>query len=155
MSFALGGERQGTFGCDEVSCDMFSPEAYQEFVWPYECRAASAYASIYYHSCGNLTPIFHKILEIPRIHRVHVSPWSDMETAVRVLGGKVILEKHLDPAVKLGSLSGEQMRAYVREVTDLGTDYPLDMVVSTNTEGGREYRRVFHEEAGAVAAAPV
>jgi len=29
------------------------------------------------------------------------------------------------------------------------------MVVSTNTEGGREYRRVFYEEAGAVPAASV
>ena len=147
---ALGGIQLGTFGCDEVSCDMFSPECYEEFVWPYECRAAEAYDSIYYHSCGNLTPLFGKILEIPNIHRIHVSPWSDMSRAIDVLAGKVVMEKHLDPTVKLDDLSPEEMRSYVKQVTDLGTDYPLDMVVATNTPGGRRYRDVFYEEAASV-----
>ena len=147
ISEAMGGTRIGTFGCDEVSCDMFSPASYEEFVWPYECRAAAAYDSIYYHSCGNLTPLFERILEIPNIHRVHVSPWSDMSRAVEVLNGKVVMEKHLAPTVNLNELTPDEMRAFVKEVTDFGTDYPLDMVVATNTPGGRLYRSMFYEEA--------
>ena len=146
---ALGGAQVGTFGCDEVSCDMFSPESYEEFVWPYECRAAAAYDGIYYHSCGNLTPLFEKILEIPNIRRIHVSPWSDMPTAVDVLKDRVVMEKHLAPTVNLNTLSPEDMRAFVRQTTDLGTDYPLDMVVNTNTPGGRRYREAFHAETSA------
>ena len=143
---AVGGARLGTFGCDEVSCDMFSPQVYEEFIFPYECQAAAAFDSIYYHSCGNLTPLFGKIVQIPHIHRVHVSPWSDLATAIREAGGKVILEKHLEPTVNLDRLSREEMRTYVKQVTDLGTEYPLDMVVPVQTPGGRLYREIFYEE---------
>jgi len=45
-----GNRMGGVFGCDEVSCDMFSPAMYDEFVYPYECRVAELYSSIYYHS---------------------------------------------------------------------------------------------------------
>jgi hypothetical protein len=145
----LGGGRMGTFGCDEVSCDMFPPAAYEEFIFPYECKAAAAFDSIYYHSCGNLTPLFGKIAEIPKIQRVHVSPWSELAAAIEQAGGKVVLEKHLDPRVNLDKLSREEMRAQVKKVTDLGTHYPLEMVVATNTPGGRLYREVFYEETGA------
>ncbi len=147
MREALGGATYATFGCDEVSCNVFSSSVYEEFILPYEIKAAAAFDSIYYHSCGNLTPIFDRILRIPHLHRVHVSPWSDMERAVDVLAGKVVIEKHLEPTIDLDKLSVERMRDYVRQVADLGTDYPLEMVVPTHTPGGRLYRKLFHEEA--------
>ena len=145
-----GGPRFGTFGCDEVSCDMFAPAVYEEFIFPYECKAAAAYDSIYYHSCGNLTPLYKKIVDIPNIHCVQVSPWSDLPTAIRDAGGKAILQKWLDPTVNLDKLSRDEMRALVKQVTDLGTDYPLEMIVPTGTPGGRLYREIFYEETGAL-----
>jgi hypothetical protein len=146
---ARGGIRMGTLGCDEVSCDMFSPAAYEEFVFPYECKVAPSFHSLYYHSCGNLTPLYKKIVQIPNVHRVHVSPWSNLEAAIRDAGGKVILEKHLDPTVEWDRLSREEVRVHVRQITDLGLDYPLDLVVETARPGGRLFREVFYEEIGA------
>jgi hypothetical protein len=144
-----GGFGMATFGCDEVSCDMFSPAQYEEFIYPYEVKASAAFASIYYHSCGNLTPLFAKIVTIPHVHRVHVSPWSDHKRAIEAIGGKVVLEKHLDPRVEWDKLSREEMRPYVREITDLGLDYPLDLVVETARPGGKLFREVLYEETGA------
>jgi hypothetical protein len=129
---------------------MFAPSLYEEFIFPHECKAAAAYDSIYYHSCGNLTPLYKKIVQVPHIHRIQVSPWSDHATAIRDAGGKVILEKWLDPTVNLDKLSPEEMRPLVKQVTDLGVDYPLDMIVPTNSAGGRLYRELFHEEIGAL-----
>lgn len=145
---ALGGIRMATFGCDEVSCDMLSPAAYEEFILPYELRVAEETDSIYYHSCGNLTPLFRKIVTIPHIQRVHVSPWSRLSVAIEECAGKVVLEKHLHPSVDLDALSPQEIRAQVKEVTDLGVNYALEMVVHTNTPGGRLYREVFYEETG-------
>jgi len=147
--FSRGGVWMGTVGSDEVSCDMFSPADYDEFIYPYEYEVARTFEKGYYHSCGNLTPLFERIISLPNIHRVHVSPWSDMRRAVEVCAGKVILEKHLDPRAGLERLSADQMRAEVKRVTDLGTDYPLDMVVEhlpTFTTAGRLYKRLFYEE---------
>jgi len=152
---AWGGEKISFFGVDEVSCDMFSPGVYEEFIFPYECRAAAAFDSIYYHSCGNLTPIFSKIVEIPNVHRIHVSPWSDLAVAIKATAGRVVLEKHLNPLIDLDKLSREEMRSYVKQVTDLGTDYPLEMVVeaplgsglaSGFSPGGQLFREIFYEE---------
>jgi hypothetical protein len=62
------------------------------------------------------------------------------------MAGKVVIEKHLDPTVPLDKMSREEIRAYVKRVTDLGVDYPLDMVVETRSPGARAYREVFLEE---------
>lgn len=139
----------GVFGCDEVSCDMFPPSYYDEFIYPYECRAAAVYDTIYYHSCANITPLIEKILTVPNMRRIHVSPWSDLKTAIEVTGKQVILEKWLDPNLKLDELSPDEMRTCVRKVTDCGVDFPLDMRVETNTRGGRLFREIFYEEISA------
>ena len=139
----------GVFGCDEVSCDMFPPSYYDEFIYPYECKAAGVYDSIYYHSCANITPLFEKIITIPHMRRVHVSPWSNLRKAVEAAQGRVILEKWLDPNIVLDKLSSEEMLTVVQEITDVGVDYPLDMRVDTGTPGGRLFRDMFHGETAA------
>jgi len=147
--FSRGGVWMGTVASDEVSCDMFSPADYDEFIHPYEYEVARTFDYGYYHSCGNLTPLFERIVNLPNMHRVHVSPWSDMNKAIEVCAGSVILEKHLDPRVHLERLSRKEMRTYVKKVTDLGTGYPLDMVVPTFTAAGRLYKELFYEETAA------
>jgi len=142
---AFGAE--GIFGADDVNCDVFAPSVYEEFIFPYECRAATAFSSIYYHSCGNLTPLFARIIEIPHLLRIHVSPWSDLAVAVKETTARVVLEVHIfDPRINLQKFTREEMRSYVRKVTDLGTEYPLDMVVPVNTPEGQLYREIFYEE---------
>jgi len=147
-AFHRGGVRMGLLGSDEVSCDMFCPADYEEFIFPYECKAATIYDKVYYHSCGNLTPLFDKIMQIPHLHRLHVSPWSDMATATKSAAGRAIIEKHLAPTIRLDSLNIDEMRAYVRQVTGQGVEYPLDMVIPTETRGGRLYRKILDEERG-------
>lgn len=137
----------GLFGCDEVSCSMFKPSCYDEFIYPYECRAAAAYDTVYYHSCANITPLFEKIVTIPKIRRLQVSPASDLRTAIDVTRGAVILERWIDPYLALDEMSREEMVALVRQTSDLGVEYPLDMRVDTSTLGGQRFRAVFHETA--------
>ncbi len=139
----------GVFGCDEVSCDMFPPSFYDEFVHPYEMRVAHLYDSIYYHSCADITALYPKIMKIPNMRKVQVSPFSNLKTAIEIAQGKMILEYWVNQTLDLDSYSREEMRAYVRQVTDLGTDYPLGMLVLTQTPGGKLYRDVFYEEIGA------
>jgi len=137
----------GVFGCDEVNCDLFPPRYYEEFIYPYECRAAAVYDTIYYHSCANITPLFGKIATVPNMRRIHVSPWSDLRAAREATQGTVILEKWLDPNVNLNGISEEEMRRIAVEITDVGVDYPLDMRVETNTPGGKRFRDIFRKEA--------
>ena len=146
--FSRGGVYMTLLGSDEVSCDMFAPEEYEEFIFPYEREVAATCDHIYYHSCGNLTPLFEKIVQLPNLHRLHVSPWSDMRTAVEAAAGKVIIEKWLDPKVNLDLLSPEAMLESVKKITDLGGGYALEMIVPVQTAGGWRFREMFNEEIG-------
>ena len=68
---------------DEVMASMISPELYENVIRPEEIELSNFLGGInYWHSCGNTTPFQKLIDEIPNVHMVHVSPWSDISNAV-------------------------------------------------------------------------
>ena len=90
---------EGTLGSDEVSCAFISPRAYDEFIFPYEKELASRYDRVYYHSCGQLTPILHKIRELPNLYKIEIcrTGKTDLETAKRELPRDIILQLAMEP----------------------------------------------------------
>lgn len=72
---------------DEVSPPMVSAKMYEEHILPYERDLASFHGGIsYWHGCGDNTDIFRFVRDLnPDL--VHVSPWSDLETAAEVFKG--------------------------------------------------------------------
>jgi len=91
---SLGGKFMYLAGEDHISNNMFSEKDYLDFVFPYQKEIVKSFPMWYVHSCGNLTPFFKHIKTLPNLHRVHVSPWSDLETAVDCFENSVILELH-------------------------------------------------------------
>ncbi len=84
-------------GGDDVNCQMFSPDDYREFIFPYELECSRHGSDYNYHSCGSLTPIYKQIAELQNLSVIHISPWSDIRTAVDVFSGKpVTLQKCMD-----------------------------------------------------------
>ena len=83
-------------GGDEVNCQLFSENDYVEYILPYERRGAAIGPAHYYHSCGNLTPIFKHIVTLPNIHKIHVSPWSNLSVAVATIGSQAVIQKMVD-----------------------------------------------------------
>jgi len=80
--FAFTGEKIGMkLGNDEVNCQVISPRQFQEFIFPYEQKMLEYYGTCeYYHSCGDLTPLFPYIKTLdPRM--VNISPWTDLDIA--------------------------------------------------------------------------
>ena len=111
MNAALGkNEYSPVIGGDEINCDMFSPDDYDEFILPYETKCAGLGHELYYHSCGNLTPIFDRIAGLPNIHRIHVSPWSDLVRAASVVGEKIVLQKIVDTQKDIMQRNDDDMR---------------------------------------------
>jgi len=90
---------EGTLGSDEVSCALISPRGYEEFIFPYEKELASRYDRVYYHSCGQLTPILHKIRELPNLYKIEIcrTGKTDLETAKRELPRDIILQLAMEP----------------------------------------------------------
>lgn len=90
--------QKGKLYNDEVDCPSLSPSMYKEFILPYESELSQFQAGItYWHSCGNTTAFFQDIDQIPNLEMFHVSPWSNLDKAVEVMGGRKVLDINLDP----------------------------------------------------------
>jgi hypothetical protein len=74
-------------GNDEVNVPSISPRLYRDLVLPSEKAYASAFGGlVYWHSCGNVTPMLELIREIPNITIFHVGPWTDVARAASIFG---------------------------------------------------------------------
>jgi hypothetical protein len=70
---------------DDVNVPQFSPTLYRQFILPCEKELHDFHGSVeYWHSCGNTTPFFPAIKELPRIDMLNVSAWADVRRAVEV-----------------------------------------------------------------------
>jgi uroporphyrinogen-III decarboxylase len=142
----LGLRGDATFGSDDVNCSLISPEDYREFVHPYEAEIAELFERIYYHSCGNLTPIFEDLLELPNIHKIHVSPWSDLAAAKQIIGDEVIVQKFMDPQRDIEQCDEAEMRGRLSRVLDLSDGIRLEIGVPGETLKGIEFTRIAQAE---------
>ncbi len=121
---ALSGTKRfaPSIGGDDVNCQMFSPDDYHEFIFPYELECSALGSNYYYHSCGCLTPIYKQIAELRNLSKVHISPWSDIRAAVDAFHGKhVTLQKLMDTQRDILNKSDAEMVAQIDEInTALG-----------------------------------
>jgi hypothetical protein len=75
------------FSNDEVNVPSISPKLYREVVLPREKTYAAAFGGLmYWHSCGNVTPMLPAIRETPGIEIFNVGPWTDIAQSAEVFG---------------------------------------------------------------------
>ncbi|MBU4200185.1 MAG: hypothetical protein KKG09_07615 [Verrucomicrobia bacterium] len=119
---------------DDVNCDLISPSLYEEFVFPCDAAIATKYKRVWHHSCGNLTPILAKVVTLPNLIRLHISPWTDLAKAVEVMPEPMIIEKHMDPAADVDQTTEKEMRAQMREILNLTQNHPT-LIISSSQHG--------------------
>ncbi len=108
-----------TIGGDDINCQMFSPGDYKEFIYPYELECSKHGKDYYYHSCGCLTPIYKQLATLQNIRKVHVSPWSDIKTAVNVFGKTVIIQKLMDTQQDVLNKNTKEMIIQIKNMKSL------------------------------------
>lgn len=90
-----------------------SPAMHREFALQYELRIAAPFARVGYGCCEDLTAKLDDILAIPRIRRISISPFADVDACARKLGGKAIFSWKPHPAHLVGSFDEKALRAYI------------------------------------------
>ena len=106
---------QPQLGNDEVNVPSMSPRMYRDVVLPSEKAYAAAFGGlVYWHSCGNVTPMLEAIREIPNIAVFHVGPWTDVGRAAAVFGN-VALDICLH-SLDVYQATEEAMRARVTKI---------------------------------------
>jgi len=105
-----------------------SPAMYEEFVQPYHDRLAE-YAGdhrVYYHGCEDLAAKIPAIRNLPNLRRFHVSPWTDLESAVEQLGSDFVMEVVPHPDT-LSAQTPAEMRAVLERIVEVADGCVFDI----------------------------
>lgn len=106
-----------------------SPAMYAEFLQPYHERLAelSGGRRVYYHACEDITKKIESIRQLPNLGRLHISPWTNLESAVDQLGRSVVLETEAHPADTIFVHTRDQMRERIEWIFSVAGDCIFDV----------------------------
>ncbi|MCL5073480.1 MAG: hypothetical protein M1308_21695, partial [Actinobacteria bacterium] len=105
---------------DEVSSPVISPKIYEEFILPSEMELADFHGGVsYWHSCGDTTNFIKLVRKIPGLKLFHVSPFTDLKTAVEEIGKNgIALQICLNPVTDIHMASKMEMEKKLKEIVE-------------------------------------
>ncbi len=133
-------------------CDMWAsaeaqelaqvgPEMHREFSLEHERRLLAPFGLNGYGCCEDLTLKLDDVLTIPRLRRVSISPFADVETCAEKLGRKCIFSWKPHPAHLVGDFNDKCIRRYLAHTLDVTRGCVVEMILKdTHTCEGRPER---------------
>ena len=106
-----------------------SPNMHEEFVLQYERRLLEPFGLNGYGCCEDLTHKLDYVLRIPRIRRISISPWSDVEACAEQLNGDYIFSWKPNPAFLVGDFDEERLREYITHTADVTRGCIVEMIL--------------------------
>ncbi len=135
------------------SSDQISPVMFKEFVFDYQKELGDYFGLNYYGCCEPLTERFKIIKALPRLRKVSVSPWCDIETAAQELEDKIVFSWKPDPRMLVKDFDTGALRKYFRETFSIASDcimeITLNALMTLNNDPMRlgEWMNIAKEEA--------
>ena len=105
------------------------PDQHEEFILRYDLRLLRECGLNAYGCCEPYTRKFEMLKRnVPRLRRVSVSPWCDIEKAAEALEDKYIYSWKPNPAIILSTFDTESIRSYVRRTLEVAKDCVLEII---------------------------
>lgn len=130
-----------------------SPEHHEEFILEHQLPYLERFGLVAYGCCEPYTRKFDMLKRrIPRLRRVSVSPWCDVDAAVEALGDRYVFSWKPNPAMLADRFDPEHVRAYLRGALERTRGCRLEIVLKdTFTVQGDarrfvEWTRIAREE---------
>jgi|YNPNPStandDraft_1061719.scaffolds.fasta_scaffold08852_2 hypothetical protein len=105
-----------------------SPAQHEEFVLNYQLRLLEHFGLNAYGCCEPYTNKFDLLRKVPRLRRVSVSPWCDIETAAEKLQDRYIFSWKPNPAMLVGHFDPERIRAYIRRTLQVARGCVVEII---------------------------
>jgi hypothetical protein len=109
--------------------DIVSPEMHEEFSMQYERRLLEPFGLNGYGCCDDLTNKLDNVLRIPRMRRISVAPFADVEKSAERIGKRAIFSWKPKPAFLVGEFSDERVRTDIRHTLDATRDCVVEMIL--------------------------
>jgi len=106
-----------------------SPEMHVEFSLAYEKRLLEPFGLNGYGCCEDLTRKLDDVFAIPRIRRISISPWADVDQCAERLEGEYIFSWKPHPAHVAGDYDPGRIRKYIRHTLDVTAGCVLEMIL--------------------------
>ncbi|HJN17780.1 MAG TPA: hypothetical protein QGH10_19935, partial [Armatimonadota bacterium] len=109
------------------SSASYGPDAYAEFVQPYNVPIAELFGMVYYHACETMDLKAPIIRDLPNLRQFHVSPWSDPSACAEALPPRVVMEVHSHPTNVLLLWGEDEMREELEGLVEASGDQPFNL----------------------------
>lgn len=94
-----------------------SPEMFEEFIFPYQLSLLERFGLNCYGCCEPLDSRWHVVAKFPRLRRVSMSPWANVEVMAERLGNRYIFSWKPHPGVLAADTFDEE---FVRQTLRRG-----------------------------------
>lgn len=120
-----------------------SPHMFAEFVFPYQLPILERFGLNCYGCCEPLDRRWHVVEKYPRLRRISVSPWADLEVMAEMLGDRYILSYKPSPSeLALPTFDEQALRAGLRRAFRLIRNCRVEAIMKDNHTIGNDPRRV-------------
>ena len=107
-----------------------SPEMHWEFAVQYEMQWLEKWGLNYYGCCEPLDGKMELMRRIPRLRKVSMSPWINVDRAVKEVGDKYVFSFKPSPAILAeDEWRPEAARAVIREVLEKGRGCHIEVIM--------------------------
>lgn len=129
--------------CESQETVLVSPGMFEEFVFQYQLPILERFGLNCYGCCEPLNTRWHVVKKAPRLRRISVSAWADLEFMGRELGDKYIYSMKPNPShLAMSTLDEDLIRTYTRKILDAAKGGILEIVMKDNHTIGNDPTRV-------------
>ena len=107
-----------------------SPEMHVEFALQYERRWLDRFGLTYYGCCEPLDRKVDILKSVPNLRKISMSPWVDVDAAVKNVGDQYVFSHKPNPAVFAEDIwNPEEARQQLVEVLDKAQDCVVEVIM--------------------------
>lgn len=107
-----------------------SPEMFAEFIFPYQLEIAKKFGLNYYGCCEPLDKRFDIITKIPRLRKISVSAWANLEIMSEFIGTKYVMSIKPNPTfVATHSPDWNDIRNSLRKIISLTKNNHIEIIL--------------------------
>ena len=142
--------------CESQETVHVSPEMFEEFVFQYQVPIMERFALNCYGCCEPLHTRWHVVKQFPRLRRISVSAWADVEKMAEYLGSDYIFSLKPAPAdLALPQIDEDRIRKQLRRTLEITKGCRIEVIMKDNHTIGKNpqnvirWCRIAQEEAAA------
>lgn len=110
-----------------------SPALFEEFIFPYQLPLLERFGLNCYGCCEPVDKRWHILKQIPRLRRVSVSPWSNLETMAEMLGDRYIFSMKPNPShLAEPSFDEQRIRNELRNALRITRNCRVEVIMKDN-----------------------